>query len=181
VKYLRIKGFSMLEVLLAVVVITIAGMGIYSLFNTGVSNSKISDATGEAVQIANVYTDLASSNLTASDDDLPTLLQNSGRLSSKYFSSSSSKDGTTAVKMNNAFGSVSFASVTAYSFAVTFPLGCSTGDAASSSSVPGQFFSKVKDLYSCTSGGSKNYADCAASACTNGKSSSITLYFNMNH
>ena len=126
------RGFSLLEVLLAVVVITIAGLGAYSLFDSGVKSNNITDAEDEAVQIANVYTDLASSNLTAgvTVETLPALLQNSGRLSSKYFS------GTTTVQMNNAFGTLNFTLPTAYSFAVAIPLGC----LPTTSDIPKNFF-----------------------------------------
>lgn len=175
--YLR-RGFSLLEALLAIVVVAIAGLGIYSLFDSGVKTQNLSEATDEAVEIANVYTDLASSNLTSSDDDIPALLQKSGRLSSKYFSSN--RD---AVEMYNAFGKITFSNVSAYGFTVTFPLGCFKGDATSLSSTPGQFYSKVKDVYSCNDAGSKNYAtDCAPSVttCTAGNTSTIKLYFNMN-
>lgn len=180
-KYKCTQGFSLLETLLAVIVIMVAGLGTYSLFETGVKGAHLSDAADEAVQIANVYTDLASSNLTAAGNDIPMLLQNSGRLSSKYFSSTS--DG---VVMYNAFGEIKFNDEpSAYSFAVAFPLGCDTSDVTSPSSVPGQFFSKVKDIYSCTPLGSKDYAaDCSGQVtpCSRAtKNTMIILYFNMNH
>lgn len=168
-------GFSLMEALLAIVVVAIAGLGAYTLFDSSSKTEHIAEATDEAVEIANVYTDLASSGLTSNGDDIPTLLQNSGRLSSKYFSSSST------VTMNNAFGQLSFSSVTPYSFVVTFPLGCSSDNVDSLSSIAGQFYSKVKDLYSCDASGDKTYATCSKTACVQGHQTSITLYFNMNH
>jgi prepilin-type N-terminal cleavage/methylation domain-containing protein len=175
----RSRGFSLLEVLLAVVVVLVAGLGAYSLFNSGISQNNISDATEEAVQIANVYTDLASSGLTnnVASEGIETLLQNSGRLSNKYFSSS------TPPQMLNPYGALIFSSATPYSYQLVVPLGCSTGDVASLSSVPGQLFSKVKDIYSCDATGSKDYAVCVGSVtgCTGGTKSTITLYFNMNN
>lgn len=172
-------GFSLMEAFLAIIVVVMAGLGAYTVFDSGTKNEHISEATDEAVQIANVYTDLASSDLTANGDDLPTLLQNSGRLSSKYFSSTDS-----AVTMYNAFGALTFADVKAYSFSAIFPLGCFTGDVTSESSVPGQFFSKVSDMYSCNPSGGKDYVkDCVPNVtkCASGEQTSITLYFNMNH
>ena len=173
IKRICCKGFSLLEVMLALVVITVAGLGAYSLFDSGVKSSNITEAEGQAVQIANVYTDLASSNLTAgvTAATLPALLQNSGRLSSKYFS------GTTTVQMNNAFGQVNFTGeATPYSFIVEVPLG-SIND---TSSLPEQFFSKVKDVYSCDGAGAK--VGCTVGACTAAASSRcIVLFFNMNN
>lgn len=179
-KYKWARGFSLLEVLLAVIVIMVAGLGTYSLFQTGVKDAHLSDAADEAVQIANVYTDLASSNLTSMGNDIPSLLQNSGRLSTKYFDSTGD-----TVTMYNAFGTIKFNSPSPYSFTVGFPLGCSTtDDVTSASSVPGQFYAKVKDVYSCTPLGGKDYeTDCAGQVTTcksNGKTI-IVLYFNMNH
>lgn len=169
----RSKGFSLLEVLLSLIVVTVAGLGVYSLFDSGVKSTNVNDAENQAVQIANVYTDLASSDLTNNVDSegIVTLLKNSGRLSSKYFSSE---------QMHNAFGVLDFSVVTptAYSFAVKIPLGCLSQD----SSVPEQFFNKVKDLYSCNASGSKDYANCVKVACEpGGARSSLTLYFDMNY
>ncbi len=173
----RSRGFSLLEVLLAVVVVVIAGLGAYSLFNSGISQNNISDATEEIVQIANVYTDLASSGLTndvPDEEEIETLLQNSGRLSNKYFSS------TTPPQMLNPYGALIFSSATPYSYQLVVPLGCSTGDVTSLASVPGQLFSKVKDIYSCDEIGDKDYAACKVTACAAGTKSTITLFFNMN-
>ncbi len=174
-KYGSVRGFSLMEVILSVVILTVAGLGVYSLFNTGKSNLSLADAADQAVQIANVYTDLASSQLTTSDDDIPSLLKNSGRLSNKYFSLNS------GVQIHNAFGIVTFSNVTPYSFVAIFPLSCGSGNVTSISSVPGQFFTKVQDVYSCDSSGSKDYASCAVTTCSHGQASTITLYFNMNH
>jgi len=180
------KGFGLLEALLAIIVIVIAGLGAYSLFDSGVKSSNITDAEDEAVQIANVYTDLASSNLTTAKNDIPTILRDSGRLSNKYFSSSAG-DSNTGVSMHNAFGELTFdsANATAYSFEVRIPLGCVQGDIKNKSSLPAQFFSKVQDAYSCDATGSKDYtsAGCQGNVtpCATGTQSSIKLYFNMNH
>lgn len=176
----RSKGFSLLEVLLAVVVITIAGIGTYSLFDSGVSSNNISDATNEAVEVANVYTDLASSNLTAdvTAENIVSYLQNTGRLSNKYFSTSTtSKDKEATASMNNAFGRLDFTVATPYSFVVAIPLGC----LSKNSSVPEQFFKKVEDAYSCDDTGSKDFTTCAVSACSHGTPSTLTLYFNLNN
>lgn len=173
------KGFSLLEVLLAVIVITVAGLGAYALFDSGIKSSNLSDATDEMVQIGNVYTDLASSDLTSNvaEDGIMTLLQNSGRLSNKYFTES---DGSTI--MSNPFGTLTFSDApTPYSFSVTVPLGCLPSD----SLVPKQFFNKVQDLYSCDASGGKDYDACASSAfaaCSGaGSESKLTLYFNLNN
>lgn len=168
-------GFSMLEVSLAIIIIVVAGMGAYELFSSGLKSNNITDAEDEAVQIANVYTDLASSDLTSNvaTVGIETLLQNSGRLSAKYFSGS-------PVQLNNAFGALDFSveTPTPYSFAVAIPLGCVPAD----SSLPEQFFKKVQDQYSCTAGGSKDFADCSpVLPCKESVHSSLTLYFNMNH
>ncbi|MES2204447.1 MAG: prepilin-type N-terminal cleavage/methylation domain-containing protein [Pseudomonadota bacterium] len=163
-------GFSLLEVMLALVVITIAGLGAYSLFDSGVKSNNITEAESQVVQIANVYTDLASSDLTSNSDDIPTLLKDSGRLSSKYFSTSSSV-------MYNAFGELTFSGATAYSFVLEVPLG-SIND---KSTVPDQFFKKVQDVYSCTPTGDKSECP-AAVACTKASElRCLTLYFNMNY
>jgi len=169
------KGFSLLEALLAIIVIVIAGLGAYSLFDSGVKSNNITEAEDEVVQIANVYTDLASSDLTSNvaTVGIETLLQNSGRLSAKYFSGS-------PVQLNNAFGALDFSveTPTPYSFAVAIPLGCVPAD----SSLPEQFFKKVQDQYSCTAGGSKDFEDCSSVLpCKGPVHSSLTLYFNMNH
>lgn len=181
----RSKGFSLLEVILALVVITSAGLGVYTLFDSGIKSNNLSDATNQVIEIANVYTDLASSNLTASvseEADLVTLLQNSGRLPNKYFSSSSTTgEGgaiTTTVTINNAFGTLDFSSPapTPYSFVVEVPLG-SIND---KSSAPDQLFSKVQDVYSCDAAGGKT--DCSVEKCTGAQSSRcIKLYFNLNN
>ena len=164
------KGFSLLEVLLAVVVITIAGLGAYSLFDSGVHSNNMTEAEDQVVQIANVYTDLASSDLTSATDNIPELLQNSGRLSSKYFS------GTSAVQINNPFGALMFSNSTPYSFDVTIPLGCLPAD----STIPKSFFNKVRDLYRC--GGSDVYLDACVTACQVGQSPTLlNLSFSMNN
>lgn len=164
------RGFSLLEVLLAVVVITIAGLGTYSLFDSGVKSNNITDAEDEVVQIGNVYTDLASSNLTSADNDIPTLLKNSGRLSNKYFSA------TSPVQINNAFGALTFSNNTPYSFDVAIPLGCLPED----STIPKNFFNKVLDLYSCS--GSDVYSDACMTTCKAGNSPTLlTLSFSMNN
>ena len=171
----------MLEVSLAIIIMVVAGMGAYELFSSGLASNNVTDAEDEAVQIANVYTDLASSNLTSGvtteASSVPTLLQNSGRLSTKYFSSSGD------VAMYNSFGALTFSEATPYSFTVAIPLGCSSGDVTSNASMPAQFFSKVKDSYSCTSDGSKTYSNCTPKplACDAKAQTVITLYFDMNH
>lgn len=140
-------GFTLLETLLAIIVITIAGLGAYSLFNSGLVSSNLADTVDEMVEIANVYTDLASSNLTkniSSSAQLVTLLQSSGRLSSKYFAA----DGS----MVNAYGatSIAYSSVTPYGFTAAVPLALysASTDGLSAAS---QFCSKVQDVYSsCT-------------------------------
>lgn len=163
-------GFTLIEVMLALVVITIAGLGAYSLFDSGVKSNKITDAENEAVQIANVYTDLASAGLTSSDEDIPSLLKNSGRLSSKYFSTNSS-----STVMMNAFGPLTFTSPTAYSFSVSIPLGCLPAD----SILPKDFFNKVRDMYSCN--GSDSYSDDCVVACSGATSTYLNLSFSMSN
>ena len=170
----RSKGFSLLEVLLAVVVVTVAGLGAYALFDSGVKSNNITDAEDEAIQIANVYTDLASSDLTSADDDIPTLLQNSGRLSSKYFSTATGSD-SSSVSMYNAFGALNFTPVSAYSFSVQIPLGC----LPENSTIPQNFFNKVRDLYNCD--GSDTYSTACLVACVAGKSPTyLDLSFSIN-
>jgi len=171
------KGFSLLEVLLAVVVVTVAGLGVYALFDSGVKSNNISDATNEAVEIANVYTDLASSNLTSdvATVGIETLLKNSGRLSAKYFSTSTDA-GASAAHMNNAFGALVFTEPTPYSFTLAIPLGCLPAD----SSVPEQFFNKVEDTYSCDATGNKDFTTCVTTTCASGSSTTLTLYFDLN-
>lgn len=137
-------GFSMLEALLAIIVVIVAGVGVYEAFGSGLSNTNISTAEDEVMQIANVYTDLASSNLTGdvtTAEKMISLLYNSGRLPSNYFSA----DGTVIA---NPFGTLDFskATPTPYGYTVVVPLGC----LKAGSTVPVQFYQKVKDLYSCT-------------------------------
>ncbi len=168
------RGFSLLEVLLAVVVITIAGLGAYSLFDSGLKSNNITEAANEVVEIANVYTDLASSNLTTgvTTTTIVSLLQNSGRLPQKYFPS--------ATTMANAFGNLTFDPVSPYSFTVLVPLG--TFPAGSTSSIPADFCKKVQDVYSCTTPGTPASGDTpatpAASTCT---VTACKLTFSMNN
>lgn len=170
----RNKGFSLLEVLLAVVVITIAGLGAYSLFDSGVKSNNLTQAEDEAIQIANVYTDLASSDLTSASDNIPELLQNSGRLPSQYFSTATGS-GSSIVTMHNAFGTLAFTSETANSFSVVIPLGC----LSAKSEVPKNFFNKVRDMYSCQ--GSDTYSSSCLTPCgAGGVQTSLNLSFNMN-
>lgn len=153
----KYQGFSLLETLLAITVITIAGLGVYSLFNSGLSSSKLADTTDEMVEIANVYTDLASADLTNSvtgDGEsvsaaLITVLQNSGRLPAKYFPTSSS--------MANAYGEITYTAATPYSFTATVPLGFSDKD----STVVQQFCNKVQDVYASCS----QTTECEAAPC----------------
>jgi len=175
----RSHGFSLMEALLAIIVVVVASFGVYSLFNSGSYQAHLSDATTQAVEIANIYTDLASSHLTGGAATVPELLQNSGRLSSKYFSSNS--DGQ--VNVYNAFGQLAFTKINAYSFSVDVPLGCFKGDVESLSSVPAQFFSKVKDMYSCNDAGNKDYATCASKVipCSGTTPTTITVYFSMSY
>lgn len=148
VNYPGNKGFSLLETMLAVIAVMIAGLGIYAVFSSGLSNNNLNSASSEMVEVANVYTDLASADLTSDLDEtsIVTTLQNTGRLSGNYFASSTTKDpdtgkDVTAETMVNKFGGLVFANVTAYGFDVTVPLG-STGN-------PGaQFCQQLKDMYS---------------------------------
>jgi prepilin-type N-terminal cleavage/methylation domain-containing protein len=171
------RGFSLLEVLLAITVVTVASLGAYALFDSGIKSNNMADAENQAVEIANVYTDLASSNLTndVAPDKIAGVLQNSGRLSNKYFSGSAS-----AVVMRNAFGVLTFPEATAYSFSIKIPLGCLTN---TNSNLPQQFLSKVQDSYSCNTAGSKVIANCsgAVTACSAGTPSSLILYYNLNN
>lgn len=164
-KHRHHRGFSMLETMLAIIVVVIAGFGVYEAFNSGLSNNNIADAENEVVEIANVYTDLASSNLTDKVTDSASFinaLYRSGRLSSKYFST----DGTV---MYNTFGALDFSAVdpTPYSYAVTVPLGC----LKLTSSLPQDFYKKVQDVYSCANILCERTLKCPTS---------ITLYFNLN-
>ena len=162
------SGFSLLEAMLAIVIVGIAGIGVYSLFNSGLGSYHITDASNEIVEVANVYTDLASADLTATitTSNIVSTLKNSGRLSSKYFSN----DGTSMI---NAFSSLNFTSANAYSFTVSVPL----GELASGSTVPSQFYSAVKDQYTCD--GSHSYSDACVTTPETGGSTTITLVFNL--
>lgn len=170
-----------MEALLAIIIVVMASLGVYSVFNSGSYEAHLSDATTQAVEIANIYTDLASSDLTGGTATVPELLQNSGRLSSKYFAS----DTDDKVNIHNPFGQLAFTKTNAYSFSVDVPLGCFKGEVDNSASVPGQFFSKVKDMYSCDASGSKSYQTCinkqGVTACSPTSPTTITLYFSMNY
>lgn len=159
----------MLETLLAIVVITVAGLGVYGLFNSGLLSSQLSDVTDEMVEIANIYTDLSSADLTSSVTDeasLVAVLQNSGRLSAKYFTSVS--DGTTtSASMVSAYGPISYTAANAYSFTACVPLGGTSAD--TTSTVVSQFCNKVQDVYaSCV-------AD-TANSCQTGQLTAIVGY-----
>lgn len=134
------SGFSLLESMLAIVLVAVAGMGVYSLFHSGMDSYHLNDASQEMVEIANVFTDLASADLTGdiSGTTMVTALYNSDRLSSRYFSN----DGQT---MLNPFSSLAFTAANPYSFSVNVPLGCLDAD----SNVPDQFCHAVEDLYAC--------------------------------
>lgn len=140
------RAFSLLEVTLAVIIVMVVGLGAYSLFNSGINNNNLSDASNEMVEIANIYTDLASANLTSglSADNIAETLKNTGRLSNNYFVTSDGGEGEAAtVTMVNKFGNLEFVdgSVTAYSFQVNVPLS-SDGDPRQ------QFCNQLRDTYS---------------------------------
>ena len=128
--------------MLAITVVAIAGLGVYSLFHSGMDSYHMSDASQEMIEIANVFTDLASADLTSntSADVLVQNLQNSGRLPSRYFATVDGK-----LVMVNSYAALQFSASTAYSFSVNVPLGCLD----ESSTVPAQFCSAVQDVYTC--------------------------------
>ena len=158
------KAFGLLEVMLAVIVIMVAGLGVYATFNSGINNNNLNEAANEMVEIANVYTDLSSANLTSSLTDetgLVTLLQNSDRLASSYFIAgspdSSDSAGTEAVMVNK-FGQLSFSTITPYSFMVDVPL-------SQKGSPVDQFCQQVNDVY----------ADCQTTAGSATNSATLTF------
>lgn len=142
-RYLKNKGFALLEVMLAVIAVMIVGIGVYSVFSSGVNNNDLTAAATEMVEVANIYTDLASADLTANVDEtsIVTLLQNSGRLSSSYFGSDEDSDGELEPKMFNKFGELNFLSADSYSFVVDVPLG-------SREAPVDQFCKQLQDSYS---------------------------------
>ena len=149
--YHRQFGFSLLETLLAIIVITIAGVGVYSAFNSGLASSDLAGTVDEMVEVANVYTDLAATNLTSSINSSATLiaaLKNSGRLSADYFLTNADQ----TISLIDAYDdAVQFSHVTPYSFTATVPLGVVwTGNkATAASSVASQFCDQVQDVYAC--------------------------------
>lgn len=141
--YLKNKGFALLEVMLAVIAVMIVGIGVYSVFSSGVNNNDLTAAATEMVEVANVYTDLASTDLTSTvidEDSIVTLLQNSGRLSSSYFGSAVNAEGDSVPKMINKFGALYFSTVKPYYFVVDVPLG-------NRGAPVDQFCSQLKDSY----------------------------------
>ena len=163
------RGFSLMETLLAIVVTGIASMGVYALFHSAMSSYHLSDASSEVIEIANVYADLSSADLTTevtSSETLVDVLQKSRQLPNKYFTSGESES-----NISNAFGKLSFSSVAPYGFTVVVPLGCVDED----SSVPKNFFNDVRDQYLC--GSSASYSESCVQL--DGCATTISLTFNV--
>lgn len=164
------SGFSLFDVMLAIIVIVVASIGVYALFERGSTTNSITQAEDQMVQIASVYSDLSAADLT---NDVPatpiaTLLYNSQRLSEQYFDLTG---GTPPSDMVNGFGLLTFSEASSYGFTVMIPLGCV------STTVAQGFYNAVRDQYSCTVGGSTDYAECALTTGDGGCVSDITLYY----
>lgn len=162
------SGFSLFDVMLAIVVIVVASIGVYVLFERGSTTNSITQAENQMVQIASVYSDLSAADLTNDIGDsssLETLLYNSQRLSEQYFDVT---DGSVA-NMMNGFGALTFSEATPFSFTVAVPLGCV------STTVAQGFYNAVRDQYACDAAGSTSCtiesAECVES---------MTLYYDTN-
>jgi Tfp pilus assembly protein PilV len=161
------SGFSLFDVMLAIVVIVVASIGVYVLFEKGSSTNSLTNAENQMVQIAGVYSDLSAADLT---NDVPTtpietLLYNSQRLSEQYFTVT---DGTPST-MVNGFGLLTFSDTSPYGFTVAVPLGCV------STTVAQGFYNAVRDQYACDADGNTSCtiesAECVES---------VTLYYDTN-
>ncbi len=98
------QGFAMLEVVLAIVIIAIASFGVYKLYDSSSTNSKLASEEDTISQIYNEATQLASlySKQPSQQD-----LVNSGVFpSSMYKSSGSGSDSTSA--FIGAFGDITY-------------------------------------------------------------------------
>ncbi len=92
------RGFAMLEVLLAIVIIAIASFGIYKLYNSASINSKLSAEEDLVSQIYNAATQMSFSN---SLQPTTTELFNSGAFPTDVWPKSSDP-------LNGAFGPVTY-------------------------------------------------------------------------
>ena len=156
-----VAGFAMLEVVLAIVLFSMVSVGVYNLFKSGLDTQNISTSASELNTIAYVYTNLSTSGLTSdlsSADGLTTLLFDSGKLSSDYFTTTTSEgsDGktSTTTSMINAYGDLTFSSVSAYGFKVKIPLALDSTDSDAQT-----LYSLIKNSYSCVNTDSDGYCE----------------------
>ncbi len=102
------QGFAMLEVVLAIVIIAIASFGVYKLYDSSSTNSKLSSEENVISQIYNEATQLAS--LNSQQPDLDTLI-NSGAFPSDMYTTSGTGT-TTSTAFIGAFGNITYSSDT---------------------------------------------------------------------
>lgn len=115
-------GFAMLEVMLAVIVIVVASIGVFAMYRSSSNQTADTQIANQLMQIASTYSNLISASLTnsvTSQSSLISLLQNSGQLSSNYFSTGSGSSSSTVI--NSVYGALSFDNVSEVSYKVTVP------------------------------------------------------------
>lgn len=97
------QGFAMLEVVLAIVIIAIASFGIYKLYDSSSTNSKLTNEENVISQIYNEATQLASLN---SKQPSVEELVNSGAFSSDMYKGGASEGASTVFV--GAFGDITY-------------------------------------------------------------------------
>lgn len=102
------QGFAMLEVVLAIVIIAIASFGVYTLYNSSSTSSKINSEEDVVSQIYNQATQMAAVNLKQPSESE---LVNSGAFASDmYTTTEDSKSGVSTTTFTGSFGEITYSS-----------------------------------------------------------------------
>jgi type II secretory pathway pseudopilin PulG len=111
-------GFALLEVFLAVIVISLAAFGVIELFSTSKNKTDINSLSTEVNAIASAFSKLSTQGLlnnVKSSDDLIKALNASQLLPASYFN-----DSGNLITLRNS--NITFASVSVNAFTINVPL-----------------------------------------------------------
>jgi prepilin-type N-terminal cleavage/methylation domain-containing protein len=113
----KVRGFAMLEVVIALTLMAIASFGIYSFYSRGVEQNSQLQITNELLAMATAFTSLSNADLLSgiSSSTLASAFYNSQDVPKQFFND----DGDTMV---SPYGELSFGAASSVAFTVTVPV-----------------------------------------------------------
>lgn len=122
------RGFALLEVMLAVVIIAIATFGVYALYARSQQTVSLNQVKQQIIALSTTFSNLASAHVTQNvhgPQDLEALFYNSNQLSQQYFKIS---DEMKTILIVNPHGALSFTNVSPTGFTASIPTGTPNSD-----------------------------------------------------